>query len=86
MLVFTRYLSAGLHGCARDPKLESTNMPRQSKEKYVELLPVRSSGPGDLYVRVSDLLRNEGVRKQIRKMAEIAEGGKPLHEQRPKRA
>lgn len=60
---------------ARGPKQESTNMSRQSKEKSVELLPVRSSCPGDLYVRVSDLLRNKEVQEQIHKMAKIAEDG-----------
>ena len=49
-------------------------MSRQSKEKSVEPIPVRSSRPGEQYVRVSDLLRNKEVQEQIHKMAKIAEG------------
>ena len=49
-------------------------MSRQSKEKSVEAIPVRSSRPGEQYVRVSDLLRNKEVQEQIHKMAKIAEG------------
>ena len=61
---------------ARGAIQESSNMSRQSKEKSVESIPVHSSRPGELYVRVSDLLRNKEVREQIHKMAKIAEGGK----------
>ena len=61
-------------------------MSQPSKRKSAESIPVHSSRPGERYVRVDELLRNEGVQKQIRKMAEIAEGGKSLHKQRPKRS
>ena len=71
----TCYPLAGFEVYARGPIQESSNMPRQSKEKSVEAIPVRSSRPGELYVRVSDLLRNKEVQEQIHKMAKIAEGG-----------
>ena len=60
--------------CARGQKKESSSMPRPPKEKSAESMPVRSSRPGEQYVRVSDLLRNKEVQEQIHKMAEIAEG------------
>ena len=75
VLMCTCYPPVGFTVHARGPKQESTNMSQQSKEKSAELLPVRSSGPGDLYVRVSDLLRNKEVQEQIHKMAKIAEDG-----------
>ena len=49
-------------------------MARLSKEKSVESLPVRSSRPGEQYVRINDLLRNKEVQRQIHRMAELAEG------------
>ncbi len=50
-------------------------MLRPPKKKSTESIPVYSSRPGDLYIRVSDLLRNKDAQEQIRKMAEIAEAG-----------
>ena len=65
----------GFEVYARSPKQQRDNMSRQSEEKSVESIPVRSSRPGELYVRVSDLLRNKEVQEQIHKMAKMAEGG-----------
>ena len=46
-------------------------MSQRTKSQPPEKVPVHFPRPGERYVRVEDLMRNEGVRDLIRKMAEI---------------
>ena len=79
VLMCTCYPPVGFTVHARGPKQESTNMLRNSRRRNLPscclCVPLV---PRDLYVRVSDLLRNKEVQEQIHKMAKIAEDGEAL--------
>ena len=49
-------------------------MSNPAKKQSSETIPVHFPRPGERYVRIEDLVRNDGVRKQINSMAKMPRG------------